>query len=170
MCVKQGASGGRCFAVLRLANSPEQTHQRDQRRRCAPNHPGAASRAGGVSGLSSSVAYASQMTAKDAGRALEGTDMELRRGAQVGPSRTAGQAKPPTEHGDVRFALQWTGLHQQAAAGCRIRHMPDGRWQLPWRPQVVGWWADQRGHKSHLSPKRVTPRPNRPRNRDLRAK
>ena len=59
--------------------------------------------------------------------------MELRRGAQVGPSRTAGQAKPPTEHGDVRFALQWTGLHQQAAAGCRTRHMPDGRWQLPWR-------------------------------------
>ena len=50
--------------------------------------------------------------------------MELRRGAQAGPSRTAGQAKPPTEHGDVRFALQWTGLHQQAAAGCRIRHMP----------------------------------------------
>ena len=51
MCVKQGASGGRCFAVLRLANSPEQTHQRDQRQRCAPNNPGAASRAGGVSAL-----------------------------------------------------------------------------------------------------------------------
>ena len=28
-----------------------------------------------MSGLSSSVAYASQMTAKDAGRALEGTDI-----------------------------------------------------------------------------------------------
>ena len=54
--------------------------------------------------------------------------MQLRRGAQVGPSRTAGQAKPPTEHGDVRFALQWTGLHQQAAAGCRIAtcQMADG--------------------------------------------
>ncbi len=126
---KQGASGGRCFAVLRLANSPEQTHQRDQRQRCAPNHPGAASRAGGVSGLSSSVAYASQMIAKDAGRALEGTDMELRRGAQVGPSRTAGQAKPPTEHGDVRFDLQWTGLHQQAAAG-RVSYLPHARWQM----------------------------------------
>ena len=96
--------------------------------------------------------------------------MELRRGAQVGPSRTAGQAKPPIEHGDVCFALQWTGLHQQAAAGCRTCHMPDGRWQLPWRPQGVGWWADQRGHKSHLSSKRAIPRPNRPRNRDLRAK
>ena len=57
--------------------------------------------------------------------------MELRQGAQVGPSRTTEQAKPPIEHGGVCFALQWTGLHQQAAAGCRIRHMPDGRWQLP---------------------------------------
>ena len=55
--------------------------------------------------------------------------MELRRGAQVGPSRTAGQAKPPTEHGDVRFALQWTGLHQQAAAG-RVSYLPHARWQM----------------------------------------
>ena len=92
------------------------------------------------------------------------------RARRWGPRALRGRPSPQIEHGDVRFALQWTGLHQQAAAGCRIRHMPDGRWQLPWRPQVVGWWADQRGHKSHLSPKRVTPRPNRPRNRDLRAK
>ena len=53
--------------------------------------------------------------------------MELRQGAQVGPSRTTEQAKPPIEHGDVCFALQWTGLHQQAAAGCRIRHI---KWQM----------------------------------------
>ena len=66
---------------------------------------------------------------KGARRALEGTDMELRQGAQVGPSRTAGQAKHPTEHGDVRFALQWTGLHQQAAAGW-VSYLPHARWQM----------------------------------------
>ena len=56
--------------------------------------------------------------------------MELTGGArEVGPSCTAGQAKPPTEHGDVRFALQWTGLHQQAAAG-RVSYLPHARWQM----------------------------------------
>ena len=58
--------------MLRLANSPEQTHQRDQRQRCSPNNPGAASRAGGVSALSSSVAYTHQpddsAQSTDAGR------------------------------------------------------------------------------------------------------
>ena len=42
--------------------------------------------------------------------------MELRRGAQVGPSRTAGQAKPSTEHGDVRFALPPKPTNKQVLA------------------------------------------------------
>ena len=61
--------------------------------------------------------------------------MELRQGAQVGPSRTTEQAKPPTEHGDVRFALQRTGFHllgvvfatcQMADGSC----LGDRRWSV----------------------------------------
>ena len=128
MCVKQGASGGRCFAVLRLANSPEQTHQRDQRQRCAPNNPGAASRAGGVSALSSSVAYASQMTAH---RCRQGAGGH-RHGAQAGRAGGAlahcgaGQAPNRARRCALCPAVDWA----PPTGGCRVSYSPHARWQM----------------------------------------
>ena len=52
------------------------------------------------------------------------------RARRWGPRALRGRPSPQIEHGYVCFALQWNGLHQQAAAGCRIRHMPDDRWQM----------------------------------------
>ena len=115
---KQGASGGRCFAVLRLANSPEQTHQRDKRLRCAPNNPGAASRAGGVSALSSSVAYTSQMTARRAQTQGAGGH---RHGAQAGRAGGAlahcgaGQAPNRARRCALCPAVDWA----PPTGGCR---------------------------------------------------
>ena len=129
MCVKQGASGGRCFAVLRLANSPEQTHQRDQRQRCAPNNPGAASRAGGVSALSSSVAYASQMAARRAQTQGAGGH---RHGAQAGRAGGAlahcgaGQAPNRARRCALCPAVDWA----PPTGGCRVSYSPHARWQM----------------------------------------
>ena len=112
-CVSVEAAGLRGGALpSRLANSPGQTHQRDQRQAHASNSSGAASRAGGVSLLFSSVAHASQMTAHRPRQGAGGHRHAARRrggtGAQVGTSRTAEQARPPTQHGDVR---QHQGRH-----------------------------------------------------------
>ena len=146
---KQGASGGRCFAVLRLANSPEQTHQRDQRQRCAPNHPGAASRAGGVSALSSFMASASQMAVHRHRQGAGGHRHAAQAGRAGGALAHCGAGQAPNRARRCALcpAVDWA----PPTGGCRVSycHMPDGRWQLPWRPQVVGWWADQRGHNSH---------------------
>ena len=127
---KQGASGGRCFAVLRLANSPEQTHQRDQRQRGASHHPGAASRAGGVSALSSSVAYASQMTAH---RCRQGAGGH-RHGAQAGRAGgalahyRAGQA--PNTCRARRCVLCPAVDWAPPTGGCRVSYSPHARWQM----------------------------------------
>ena len=116
--------------MLRLANSPEQTHQRDQRQRCPSSHPGAASRAGGVSALSSSVEYASQMTAH---RCRQGAGGH-RHGAQAGRAGgalahyRAGQAPNRARRCVLCPAVDWA----PPTGGCRpgvvlaTCHMPDG--------------------------------------------
>ena len=105
--------------MLRLANSPEQTHQRDKRLRCAPNNPGAASRAGGVSALSSSVAYANQMTARRAQTQGAGGH---RHGAQAGRAGGAlahcgaGQAPNRARRCALCPAVDWA----PPTGGCRL--------------------------------------------------
>jgi len=129
MCVKRSRGpGGRCFAMLRLANSPEQTHQRDQRQRCPSSHPGAASRAGGVSALSSSVEYASQMTAH---RCRQGAGGH-RHGAQAGRAGgalahyRAGQAPNRARRCVLCPAVDWA----PPTGGCRVSYSPHARWQM----------------------------------------
>ena len=156
LCLSRGCWVRGGPSPSRLAKSPGQTHQRDQRQAHASNSSGAASRACGVSLLFSSVAHASQMTAHRPRQGAGGHRHVARRlagtGAQVGTLRTAEQARPPTQHGDVR---QHQGRHGPTPPTSRGRTAPAADFER------FGSSAGRAGRKnclfcSHLKRKMLT--------------
>ena len=96
---------------------------------CPQSPCGAASRAGGVSALSSSVAYASQMTARRAQTQGAGGH---RHGAQAGCAGGAlahcgaGQAPNRARRCALCPAVDWA----PPTGGCRVSYSPHARWQM----------------------------------------